>query len=39
MVRKKLCKILAALMVSTIVLGTNVQAVGATTVDDENQYH
>ncbi len=33
MVRKKLCKILAALMVSTIVLGTNVQAVGATTVD------
>lgn len=33
MLRKKLCKMLAALMVSTIVLGTNVQAVGATTVD------
>lgn len=33
MVRKKLCKILAALMVSTIVLGSNVQIVGATTVD------
>lgn len=33
MLRKKLCKMLAALMVSTIVLGNNVQAVGATTVD------
>ncbi|WP_370831895.1 NEAT domain-containing protein [Clostridium sp.] len=33
MLREKLCKILAALMVSTIVLGTNVQIVGATTVD------
>lgn len=30
MLRKKLCKMLAALMVSTIVLGSNVQAVGAT---------
>lgn len=33
MLRKKLCKMLAVLMVSTIVLGNNVQAVGATTVD------
>lgn len=33
MLRKKLCKMLAALMVSTIVLGNNIQAVGATTVD------
>ena len=33
MLRKKLCKIIAALMVSTIVLGNNVQTVGATTVD------
>ena len=33
MLRKKLCKMLAALMVSTIVLGNNVQAVGDTTVD------
>lgn len=30
MLRKKLCKMLTALMVSTIVLGSNVQAVGAT---------
>ena len=33
MLRKKLCKMLAALMLATTVLGTNVQAVGATTVD------
>ena len=33
MLRKKLCKMLAALMVSTVVLGNNVQVVGATTVD------
>ena len=33
MLRKKLCKMLAVLMVSTIVLGANIQAVGATTVD------
>ena len=30
MLRKKLCKMLAALMVSTIVLGSNVQVVEAT---------
>ena len=33
MLRKKLCKMLAALMVSTIVLGNSVQAVGATVVE------
>ena len=33
MLRKKLCKMLAALMVSTIVLGYSVQAVGATVVE------
>lgn len=35
MLRKKLCKILAALMVATTVLGSNVQVVGATVIDGE----
>lgn len=35
MLRKKLCKMLAALMVATTVLGTNVQVVGATVIDEQ----
>ena len=35
MLRKKLCKMLAALMVATTVLGTNVQVVGATVLDEK----
>lgn len=35
MLRKKICKMLAALMVATTVLGTNVQVVGATVIDEQ----
>lgn len=35
MLRKKLCKILAALMVATTVLGSNVQVVRATVIDGQ----
>lgn len=35
MLRKKLCKMLAALMVATTVLGSNVQVVGATVIDEQ----
>ena len=35
MLRKKLCKILAALMVATTVLGSNVHIVGATVIGGE----
>ncbi|MEN8076168.1 NEAT domain-containing protein [Clostridioides difficile] len=35
MLRKKLCKMLAALMLATTVLGTNVQVVGATVLDEK----
>ena len=33
MLKRKICSLLAALMITTTVLGTNVQAVGATVVD------
>lgn len=35
MLKKKICQLLAAVMVATTVLGTNVQAVGATVVDSQ----
>ena len=34
MLKKKISQLLAAVMVATTVLGANVQAIGATVVDD-----
>ena len=36
MLKKKLCTILAAIMVTTTVLGSNIQTVGATVIDSES---
>ena len=35
MLKKKLCTMLSAVMIATTVLGSNVQAVGATVLDNE----